>query len=401
MVSKWRKTPSVLLLILSALGILFGAVITAIILADAVFLKSRNGSIPNYLSVITTCVLSLIICILNIPTFFSSLKCLKQKASKHPLPSLFKTSNYLMLFWPVIMLAGYMLSQNETTAIFLPPITIISIAVPIWWLVEFSRKGLPRSTKLREWGTLSLGITFTPVLIILIELIVVAFTIITVLIGLGFQGDFNFLFRSFLNNKTTYQSGISQLEQILYGLMKFPIVSSGLFIVVGILAPLIEEFFKPVIIWFLLNRPLKDYEGFSLGLISGGAFTLLENSGMVIQLNARDWLIAVLLRAATGVLHIGLSGFVGFGMTRNWNQKKYGKGVLFFLIAVLLHGCWNSLALLSGFSSALPQTITAFSHPEHIDKFILGAMVGIFLIIITITLKINTFLRHQSTAHEN
>jgi hypothetical protein len=401
MVSKWRKTPSVLLLILSALGILFGAVITAIILADAVFLKSRNGSIPNYLSVITTCVLSLTICILNIPTFISSLKCLKQKASKHPLPSLFKTSNYLMLFWPVIMLAGYMLSQNETTAIFLPPITIISIAVPIWWLVEFSRKGLPRSTMLREWGTLSLGITFTPVLIILIELIVVALTIITVMIGLGFQEDFNFHFRSFLNNKTTYQSGISQLEQILYGLMKFPIVSSGLFIVVGILAPLIEEFFKPVIIWFLVNRPLKDYEGFSLGLISGGAFTLLESSGMVIQLNARDWLIAVLLRAATGVLHIGLSGFVGFGMTRNWNQKKYGKGVLFFLIAVLLHGCWNSLALLSGFSSALPQTITAFSHPEHIDKFILGAMVGIFLIIITITLKINTFLRHQSTAHEN
>ena len=183
--------------------------------------------------------------------------------------------------------------------------------------------------------------------------------------------------------------------------MKFPIVSSGLFIVVGILAPLIEEFFKPVIIWFLLNRPLKDYEGFSLGLISGGAFTLLENSGMVIQLNARDWLIAVLLRAATGVLHIGLSGFVGFGMTRIWNQKKNGKGVLFFLIAVLLHGCWNSLALLSGFSSALPQTITAFSHPEHIDKFILGAMVVIFLIIITITLKINTFLRRQSTAYEN
>jgi hypothetical protein len=400
MASKKRKTPSILLLILSTLGILFGGIITVLSLVGSLFFTPESTSAPDFLSGLTTSFLSFTICLLNIPTFCTSIKNLKQINSQHSLPGLFGFTNYLITIWPLIVLAGYLASQNEFSTIFLAPLTIIAIAVPVWWLVEFSRRGLPRSTKLREWGTLSIGITLTPILIILIELIVVAIVTIIVLIGLGFQENFNFHFSSLLNNINPFQSEIGELDQILYDLMEYPIVSTGLFLVVGFLAPLIEEIFKPFAIWFLLKRPLRNYEGFSLGLISGGAFTLLESAGMILQLNASDWLAAVLLRAATGVLHIGLSGLVGFGVTRNWNRKRYGKGVLYILAAVLLHGVWNSLALLSGYSSILSQNSLIFVNSGIIDIFVLVSMIAVFLLIITINLKINAHLQHQLTKQE-
>lgn len=395
MALKKPKLPSVLLLILSALGILFGGFIAGMTLVGANLLPANNLSTTDILSITTTSLLSFLVCILNLPTFITSIRKLKQKPSRHPLPRLFKKANYLIVSWLLIISIGYFISQNETATVFLAPLTIAAVSIPVWWLIEFSRRGLPRSTKLREWGTLTIGITITPIIIIFVEIIVIAIIIVVVMIGLGFQANLIDQIIPFLENINLYQGGIGELEKILYDLMKNPIISAGIFLAIGFLAPLIEEIFKPMAIWFLLKRPLKEYEGFSLGLISGGAFALLESAGMVTQMNAQDWLSAVALRAATGVLHIGLSGLVGYGLTRSWNQKQYGKGIMYVLSAALLHGGWNSLALLSGFSSTLTQAGPSFDISGVISVLILGCMIALFIAIITITLKINAHLRRK------
>jgi RsiW-degrading membrane proteinase PrsW (M82 family) len=397
MAPKRTKIPSILLLILSALGILFGGFIAGITLVDAYLFSTDNLSTTDILSITTTSLLSFSVCVLNLPTFIATIRNLKQKPSRHPLPILFKKANYLIVFWLFIILIGYFISQNETAVFLLAPLTIIAVSIPVFWLIEFARQGLPRSTKLREWGTLTIGITITPIIIIFVEMMVVAIIIVVVMIGLGFQTNLIDQITPFLENINLYQGGIGELEQILYDLMKNPIISAGIFLTIGLLAPLIEEIFKPMAIWFLLRRPLKEYEGFSLGLISGGAFALLESAGMVIRMNAQDWLPAVALRAATGVLHIGLSGLVGYGLTRSWNQKQYGKGIVYVFSATLLHGGWNSVALLSGFSSTLTQSGPSFDTSGVISILILGCMIALFLGIITITLKINARLRRKIT----
>ena len=401
MASKISKIPGVLLLILSTLGIIFGGSITGLTLVSAYLFPADNLSTTDILSITTTGLLSLSVCILNLPTFIAAIQKLKQKPFSHPLTNLFNRANYLMVFWLIILFVGYFISQDETATLLLAPLTIAAVTVPIWWLIEFSRRGLPRSTQLREWGTLSIGITVTPILIILIEMTVVAIIIVLVLISLGFQNNLNNQIISFLENINLYQGGLGDLEQILYDLMKNPIISAGIFLTIGLLAPLIEEIFKPLAIWFLLRRPLKEYEGFSLGLISGGAFALLESAGMVIQMNAQDWLTVIALRTATGVLHIGLSGLVGYGLTRSWNQKQYWKGIIYIFAAALLHGGWNSLALLSGFSSTFTQRGTSFETSGGISIPVLGCMISIFIGIITITFKINAHLRRKLTTLTN
>jgi RsiW-degrading membrane proteinase PrsW (M82 family) len=204
----------------------------------------------------------------------------------------------------------------------------------------------------------------------------------------------NSQFHSILENINQIKSGIGELEQIQLDMMKQPIISAAVFLILGLIAPLIEEIFKPMSSWFILSRPLEEFEGFSLGLISGGAFTILESAGIVIQMGSQDWLIAIALRTATGVLHIGLSGLVGYGLARSWRQKQFGRGLLYIIAATILHGIWNSMALLSGFSSSV------FNRPEMETSGTSGVISLIFLMVIfisvvAITLKINSVLRQD------
>ena len=78
--------------------------------------------------------------------------------------------------------------------------------------------------------------------------------------------------------------GLSQLEQLMVELSRNPVIAFALFLMIGVLAPLVEELFKPMALWFLLKRPLKDSEGFSLGLISGGALPCSKAAGLVSQI---------------------------------------------------------------------------------------------------------------------
>ena len=164
---------------------------------------------------------------------------------------------------------------------------------------------------------------------------------------------------------------------------------------------MIEEIFKPMVVWFLLNRPLDEHEGYALGLISGGAFALLESAGMVIQMNPQDWLTAVILRAATGVLHIGLSGMVGFGLVRSKNIRRFSRGILSILLAGALHGAWNSLALESGLA-ALPALENTAGYQPNIETLIaIVLMVLVFFAVIVINIFINRFIKRNTHHPEN
>jgi hypothetical protein len=260
-------------------------------------------------------------------------------------------------------------------------LTLLAVSIPVWLLVEISRNGLPRSSALREWGTLTIGLTIAPLLIMLIEIFMVAVITIAVLISLGTQPGFLEQVGVIVQNFDLYQGGIDQLEQLI-------------FLAIGVIAPFIEELFKPMAIWFLLKRPLKSWEGFSLGLISGGAFALLESAGLVSQIGIEVWAQAVILRAATGLLHIGLSGLVGYGLALSWNQNRFGRAAFYLLGAASLHGAWNSLALLSGFSTTTIPAAGAADFRASFTNFLpIAGMLAIFAAVLFLVLRVNRKLR--------
>jgi len=394
MASKKLDIPSVLLFVLSALGILFGITAAVLTLISAYGFSETSLAASDEMTTLSTSVLLISIGMLNVPTLITSIKRLLKKTICQPKISYLQKANYYLFLWLLIITVGFFISREGNKILLLAPLTVAAVFIPVWWLIEFSRRGLPRSTKLREWGTLTIGLTITPIVIISIELLLTAIAAVAVMIRLGLQPNLSSQLHSFLENISQNIGGIVEFEQSQFEMMKQPIISAAVFLILGLIAPLIEEIFKPMSTWFLLSRPLEEFEGFSLGLISGGAFAIWESAGIVIQMSSQDWLIAVALRAATGVLHIGLSGLVGYGLARSWRQKQFSRSILYIITAAILHGTWNSMTLISGFSSSL------FNKPG-MEIFVTSSIISlifiiiIFVSIVAITLKINSRLRQD------
>ena len=389
-----RKTlPSVLLLLLSALGFLGSVLAASGLFWGISLLETSESPHAEALPLLSAGVLFLLTSALNIPTFIFALRTLLGKDISACRDSLFIPANIFLVLWVLIISAGYFASRSEAAWFALAPLTILGVAIPVWWLVEFSRRKLPRSTPLREWGTLTIGLTAAPLLIMIVEILVLILVGVLVIIFLGFQPGFMKQISALSQNMQLVQGGIEELEELLYELARNPVIAGALFLVIGLIVPAVEEIFKPMSVWFLLNRPIKPHEGFSLGLISGGAFALLESAGLVSQISAENWLLAVALRSATSMLHIGLSGMVGYGFARSWHEKRYGRVLLYLLLAAGLHGVWNSLALINGFLTTAVPSAPEEMMPSIAGGIAVGLMVAVFAAVVIITLSINQHLR--------
>ena len=179
-------------------------------------------------------------------------------------------------------------------------------------------------------------------------------------------------------------------------LARNPVIAFALFLMIGVLAPLVEELFKPMALWFLLKRPLKEHRRVFVGSYQRRRFALLESAGLVSQIGLDTWVQAVVLRAGTGLLHIGLSGLVGYGLVSCWNQKRYGRAFLYLFGAAGLHGAWNSLALVSSFSAtSTPAASLAEFQPTLMSILPVAGMVLIFITVLLIVLRINKKLRQS------
>jgi hypothetical protein len=231
-------------------------------------------------------------------------------------------------------------------------------------------------------------------LIMLIELIIIVVLALGVVLILSGQPAVRGQLGNLIKNLDLKQGGMDQLDKLLTELTRNPLIAAALFLGVGMIVPFIEELFKPMVIWFLLNRPLKESEGFSLGLISGGAFALLESGGLISQVGPDSWVQAVVLRAATGLLHVGLSGLMGYGLVSTWNRKKFGRSLLYLLSAAGLHGTWNTFALISDFSTPVnPSDVGAQFQATLGNVLPVAGMVVVFVAVLFIVLRINKKLR--------
>jgi membrane protease YdiL (CAAX protease family) len=394
MPSDRKKLPGALLLVLSALGILISWLFAAYIFFGLVILPKSASSSVDQLTLASVAALAFLIGILHFPAFVLSFKSLRGKATPVKHDSLFKGALMAGFGWLIIVVMGYFAFSVQVSQFVFVPLTLLASAIPVWWLVEFSRRRLPRSTAMREWGAITFGLSITPFLIMALELIVLVVLTLGVMLILRGQPAFMQQFGNLIRNLDLSKGGMAQLDKLLAELSRNPVIAAALFLGVGIIAPIIEEFFKPMALWFLLNRPLKEYEGFSLGLISGGVFALLESGGLISQVGPDSWVQAVVLRAGTGLLHVGLSGLMGYGLVYCWNRKKYGCSLLFLLSSAGLHSAWNTFALMSDTSALVaPSSGTGQFQVTLASVLPVVGMAAVFGAVVFIVLRINKKLR--------
>ncbi len=358
-----KSWKTILALVLSALGIVY-FLIQALgvgVLWLTSLLDPQTGMAENVSSSLLVWS-SLLSSILLVPVLLLSIFQLRgrdiPKWMDTSRPAFRKFTLWVVLAWPLVILAGWFVAGRPNIATFLLGLINILVAgIPVLWIYTLSQRDLNGGSLTRKWRIFGFSLTATPFIITMTEILaLIGFGLIAGL-WLIFRAAMNPVLERDLNNIIGQISNVQDIEltlQLLKPYLMRPVVIFGLLAVMSGIVPLIEEILKPLALWSLAGRNLTDREGFVAGLLCGAGFALTENLLYFTSVfTAQDWLFMVIARAGTGVLHMLGSGLVGWGLARTWRRGQWPFIALTTVSAVVFHGIWNALAIGAGIGPLL------------------------------------------------
>lgn len=254
-------------------------------------------------------------------------------------------SALVLVVLPIVLVAGhFVISNTQLSWLFLPPLHLLAVSIPVFWLMVIGLRGLPVGTAQRSWGLFSVGVAFSPFLILTVEMILLGVFVVLGLALLAGQPD---QLEELLRLAERIQLSPPAPEVILRILQPYllrPEVLGLGFIFLAVCVPLVEEILKPIGLWFLARRRLSPVEGYTAGLITGAGYALFEN--IFLSSTTQQWTTVILARAGTTAVHMLTTALVGWGLASAWSEGRYGRLGLSFCTAVLVHSLWNGLTLL-------------------------------------------------------
>jgi RsiW-degrading membrane proteinase PrsW (M82 family) len=209
---------------------------------------------------------------------------------------------------------------------------------------------------------------------IVIELLVLVLALVGVGVFLSFQPEKLQEAQSFLqllNNQTDQEVALRMVAPYLSD----PRVIAGLLGYIALIVPLIEEMLKPLAVWLFAKSIAKPSQGFVLGMLSGAAFAMVESLNASAE-SSEAWPFAVGVRAGTSLLHIMLSGLMGYAIVGAFQEKRFGRLVGTYFTAVSIHGIWNACAIGAGLSA----NGDALGKAEWLTKFLPASIGGILVL---------------------
>ena len=277
-----------------------------------------------------------------------------------------------MVIAGLCMLTGHLLGGNESVNwLLLPILTIPAVAVPLVVLLALSTHGLPMGSRWQSWSVLGLGMTLTPFLLFLLEAVVAVLVFFGIVAYVVAQPDLAAELQALSEKIIDLGPQPEAALDLLSPLVTRPGVIVTALIYMALLVPAIEELFKPLGVWLLAGRLDSAAQGFTLGALSGAGYGLVETIGVSAQ--AAEWASLLFSRIGTGLLHITTSALVGAAIVMAWRERRYFRLLGTYLLAVLLHGLWNTFALLFSFSN-LADLLEQPGHLGAAQPVLIGIM---------------------------
>ena len=298
------------------------------------------------------------------------------------------------LLVPGALVLGNWISQNSTLAwLFLPLLNIIATGLPALWLVYIGIRGLSLGSPKRYWGVFASGLVLSPLIILILELIMLAgvgiLAILWVVVDPSLSSQLNILV---LRLQSSYNNPEAVLR-ILLPLLVNPGILFILFSFVSVLVPMVEESLKPLGVWFLTGQKLTPTHGFVYGVLSGAGFGLFENLGKTSG-GGEAWAILASTLIITLLLHCFTAGLVGWALVSAWSQKRYIRLGISYILAVLVHGLWNGMAVVGAAASftdftniSLPTGIQQLGSLSNTGIVVLGTLILVLYIGSNATLR--------------
>ncbi len=339
----------------------------------------------------------LLIGILLLPGLYTSIQRLRRKQ----LPIISATlSRGLMvtglIIWLISLVIALIGSNWNWVGLFNSIFVLPLVILPLVFLVVFGAHKLSLGSPTRTWGAVSFNFLITMPVVLTAEVII--FVVIIVFIVFWLMGS-----PGLLQQLMDYSQQLSQAqldpaaaEKLLSDLFKEPVVLNGSLLVIALLVPMLEELLKPMALWFLAGKKLTPAQGFVGGLIAGACFATIETLGAIGAPTHISWFALLLGRMGTGLLHVTLSGLVGWGLASAFYNRNWGRLVGNYVLAVAIHGVWNLFALLSGIIPLLPFSDEIGSMPLFLSQIGPVMLVLIAFINLFMLQRTNRKLRRQA-----
>ena len=232
----------------------------------------------------------------------------------------------------------------------LPILTLMVIVPPIWILFGIGTKGIELGPRWRFFGILGLGMTIGPVVMVVMEMVLLIVVIVGGLVLVAVQSPALFQEIIQLGQRLQMETDQDLILKLLAPYIANPPVIAAVIGYIAVCVPLIEELFKPLAVWLFAKELDSPAQGFAMGMLSGGAFALIESLNASGNGSA-GWPVIVSIRAATSLLHMTVSGIVGWGIVSAFHDKKILRFFGAYLAAVAIHGIWNACAIGAGIST--------------------------------------------------
>jgi hypothetical protein len=301
----------------------------------------------------------------------------------------------LIVVWIVSILGVLLISRFQALNLITSLLIIPLVLVPILFFFWIGARNLSLGNRPRVWGAVAFNFSIMMPVVLLAELVLLFFIFIIAAVWLAGQPE---LLSQIMMYADQISNGLMEpleAEQLITDLISRPIFLNGSILVVAILVPLLEELFKPMAIWFLAGKHLTPSQGFVGGLIGGACFAMLESLGAVGIPAESEWLMLLFGRTGTGLLHVTLSGLVGWGFASAFYNRNWGRAIATYLGAVTIHGLWNFFALLSGIVPILPISEEMNNLPVLLGQIGVFVLVALFVINLVLLFSVNRQLQQQ------
>lgn len=325
--------------------------------------------------------------IILLPSVIFPILSLQNKDTSH----LVFTGHWLWLLilptWVGLAFAGRTISQSDSAIRYLFPIIhVLVVTLPIFFIMGLAVRKLKFRTPQRAAGLVATGMAGGTFFSMMVEVVAILFILVIAIIILVLDPELQAKALLLSNRIMIAGDDPELLMQIFLPALKNPWVFLGILLFVSGLVPLLEEALKPVGFWLLSGRDWTPRDGFIGGLMSGAGFAFIESLLASAQVVGDDWFILVINRIGTAVMHMLASGMVGWGLASAWKHRKYGRLIGGYLLAVLLHGIWNSTAIFLGVSEIVStNNATWLTSIGMVSPYLLGVLtVGGLLAIIFI-----------------
>jgi hypothetical protein len=301
----------------------------------------------------------------------------------------------LVLVAGALLLGNWASHDNRIAWFLLPPLNIIATGLPALWLVYIGTRGLIPGFPQRQWGVFATGLILGPVIILVLELILLVLMGILALLWVMLDPSLANQLNGLVFRLQSVAPNTDAILKVLLPFLLNPGVLILVFAFISVLVPMLEEALKPLGVWFLSGLKITPAQGFGYGVLSGAGFGLFENLGNTSS-GSETWALLASTRISTLLLHCFTAGLMGWALASAWSQRRYLRLGITYAIAVLVHGLWNGMAVLSVISSlqglpniSIPASLQQIGSISSVGIVALGALVLVFYI------GFNTVLRRS------